>query len=64
MPGTVLWAKPGVSLRSHSDSPVPVRRRCYLTGALDSFATHQDRAGAWVSVVVGGHLIVRGFIRR
>lgn len=29
-----------------------------------SFATHQDRAGALVSVVVGGYLIIRGFIRR
>ena len=27
-------------------------------------ATHQDRVGAWVSVAVGGYLIVRGFIRR
>jgi hypothetical protein len=29
-----------------------------------SFATHQDRVGAWVSVVVGAYLILRGFIRR
>jgi hypothetical protein len=31
---------------------------------LDSFATHQDRIGAWVSVGVGGYLIVRALIRR
>lgn len=32
--------------------------------AVYSFATHQDRVGALVSVVVGGYLIIRGFIRR
>lgn len=32
--------------------------------AVYSFATHQDKAGALVSVVVGGYLVIRGFIRR
>jgi hypothetical protein len=38
---------------------------CAILGyAVYSFATHQDRVGALVSVVVGGYLIIRGFIRR
>lgn len=32
--------------------------------AVYSFATHQDRIGALVSLVVGSYLITQGFIRR
>jgi hypothetical protein len=28
------------------------------------FVGHHDRVGAWVSLIIGGYLIVRGFIRR
>lgn len=32
--------------------------------AVYDFANHQDRAGTWLALVVGGYLIVRGFGHR